>query len=75
MEYWQPREFLRGGIRLHTVVQDDPLEQGSVKLDTGEWVECACDDAADYFPLKGKDVLVATMLEDGKTYWFGVYNH
>jgi hypothetical protein len=66
-------EFLKGGIRLHEVVADDPLELGSVKIDTNEWISPANKDARYYPPEIGQLVIVAEWLEDRKLYWFGVF--
>lgn len=67
-------EFIRGGLRMHIVVADDPLEMGAVKIETGEWCLPHCEDWEYYHPLKGQQVIVATMLEDNKLYWFGIFN-
>jgi len=64
-------KFVRGGIRLHEVIADDPLMLGAVKIDTGEWAECECKDAANYHPLKGKQVFVVEV--EKKLYWFAIY--
>jgi hypothetical protein len=68
----QWKEFVKGGIRLHEVIADDPMDLGAVKIDTNEWVEANCDWYV-YYPLVGKLVFVVEMLEDQKLYWFGVW--
>jgi hypothetical protein len=64
-------KLVRNGIRLHKVIADDSLMLGAVKIDTNEWVECECKDVANYYPLKGKQVLVIEV--EKKLYWFAIY--
>ena len=64
--------FERNGVRMHTVIQDDSLGMAAAKLDTGEWAEAGCEDARDYLPLVGRDVLVIE--DDGQLYWIGIFN-
>ena len=56
------------GAQIHTVVKNDPLELGAVKLDIGVWAHPSGDDPA---PGINSLVFVIYYKEEDKWYWIG----
>lgn len=56
------------GAQIHTVVKNDPLELGAVKLDVGVWAHPSGDEPA---PGVNSLVFVVYNQEEDKWYWIG----
>ena len=52
---------------IQRVVQDDPLNLGSVRIESGDWAHAYDDFGREYPPKLGQQIMV--MCEDGILYW------